>query len=494
MVRSDVYNVKRVNKVNMAVTIVVIMLLALQDLFANGVGMFLQTGLQGMIVLAISATIYFLPIQKYVKGFLISVIPGLVDEAILFLSGFTIDKHYIIFATLAMAALYFKKEVLLGYGAVMNVAIITTYALNPSNMVGVESKLADFIALMILFNAAIVLLYLLNNWGRKLLDETEDKETRANELLQRLENTFKTLENGTKRLDNEIGGFNNSIRSTKDASSNITAAMQEMTKVMQEEAEGVTNINDIMAVSMENVKQAQQVSVNIVANSEEMIGKVEDGWNKIREAGAQMETVGSAMDKAADTVVLLQESMGEIVSSLEGISQIADQTNMLALNAAIESARAGEQGKGFAVVADEVRKLAEQSRKMVNDITVVIQDVSGKSLDTYNIVTEGNSAADSGKVLLGDIASYFDQVRQAFANTNMEITNGMKTFAAITENYMETQKEMESIASISEENAASVEEILATVEDENQQIIQISDSVEGIGQLSRELKELLVQS
>jgi methyl-accepting chemotaxis protein len=56
---------------------------------------------------------------------------------------------------------------------------------------------------------------------------------------------------------------------------------------------------------------------------------------------------------------------------------------------------------------------------------------------------------------------------------------------------METQKQIESIASISEENAASVQEVLATVEDENQQIIRISESVEGISELSRNLKSLL---
>lgn len=490
MAKSEIYDVKRVNRVNLIVIIAVVLLLALQALFSGGVREFVDTGIKGAIVMALAAVAFFLPIQKYVKGFILCVLPGIVAVALFYLTGFTLDKHYIIIASLAMAALYFKKEVLVGYSAIMNITIITVFILKPENIAG-SAKLADFISVMVLYDASIVLLYLLNDWGRGLLNVTADREAESKILIDKLENTFKTLDEGTKRLDNDIGGFNTSIITTREASLNITAAMQEMTKVIQEEAVGVTSINEIMAVSMESVKQAQQISGNIIAQSDDMIIKVEDGWDKIKQAGAQIETVSTAMDKAADTVTLLQKSMEAIISSLEGINQIAGQTNMLALNAAIESARAGEQGKGFAVVADEVRMLAEQSTKMVKNIDVVIKDIAEKTLDTFNIVTAGNIAANSGKGLLNDISDYFNEMKQAFKHTNTEITNGMEVFASISENYLETKKQMESIASISEENAASVEEILATVEDENQQIMQISESIGGIGELSKELKALL---
>ena len=491
MIRIDKYDTQKVNRVNIIMTLAVVLMLSVQSYISAGFGDFVDTGSKGAIVLVLAIAVYFIPMNKYLKGLFLGLIPGIVMIALFYLTGFSIDKHYILMASLTMTALYFKKEILLIYDVIINIAFITVYILRPANIAGSEAKLVDFIAVMIIFNAAVMLLYLLNFWGRKHVDDSAEKESQAQGFLNKLEDTFKTIEESTRKLDNGISSFNGNIRITKGASSNITAAMQEMTKVIQEEAQGISSINGMMAVSLDHVKQAKDISSNIAQKSGDMIEKVDEGWEKIGQAGMQIEKVSHAIGNAMESVSVLQNSMSTIVASLEGIRQIADQTNMLALNAAIESARAGEHGKGFAVVADEVRKLAEQSSKFVNDINVIIKDVEAKSLDTYNIVSEGDVAASAGKELLKEISTYFEQVKRVFKETNIEITQGMDMIAGISENYVETQKQVEAIASISEENAAAVEEILATVEDENHQIVEISESIESINQLSKDLKFMI---
>lgn len=57
-----------------------------------------------------------------------------------------------------------------------------------------------------------------------------------------------------------------------------------------------------------------------------------------------------------------------VLTMLDEIKKIADQTNLLAINATVEAARAGQAGKGFAVVAGEVRNLSVHSNKFSNKI------------------------------------------------------------------------------------------------------------------------------
>ena len=51
--------------------------------------------------------------------------------------------------------------------------------------------------------------------------------------------------------------------------------------------------------------------------------------------------------------------------------------------------------------------------------------------------------------------------------------------------------QIENIASISEQNAAATDEVLATVENENSEIIQVSSVVKDIYKLSSDLRELV---
>ena len=490
MLNKDTYNVQRVNKVNMAVIVAIVLLISIQSMLIQGVARGITIGLQGTIVIVLAIINYFLPINKYIKGLLLALIPAVVIVALFYLDSYALNKHYILLTTVAMATLYFKKEIILIHGGIVDILLLAVYIAKPENLVGVGSGLESFIPVMIIFNSIVVLLYFLSKWGRDLVNEAYQKEIHANELLSKLQNTFFNIEESTNTLSNNVKLANSNIDAVTEASQNINVAMQDMATAIQGEAASVYNINETMIGSLESVRETQRISKGISDKSGEMSEKVDSGWEKIEQVDNQINIITDAITTAVITVSELQSSIEQVNNLLEGIKQIADQTNLLALNAAIESARAGEHGKGFAVVADEVRKLAEESSKIVKDINLVTTGMFIKSKEANEKVNQGEVATVEGRKLVNEISVYFKSIKESFDSTDVEINEGMKQIEGITAKFVSAQDQIQNIASVSEETAASVEEVLATIDDQNSQMLLISNSIKEINEMCEKLKKM----
>ncbi|GKV64046.1 MULTISPECIES: globin-coupled sensor protein [unclassified Sporosarcina] len=139
-----------------------------------------------------------------------------------------------------------------------------------------------------------------------------------------------------------------------------------------------------------------------------------------------------------ETFASLQHRIGEIENVVQLINNIAGQTNLLALNASIEAARAGEHGKGFAVVAQEVRKLAEST---VSALAEVTDNVGQLKSYTNNMST---SIEDTTKII---------------THATEEAKNALPLLTAIVTAIEEINLDVSNTAAISEEQAASIDEV-----------------------------------
>lgn len=199
-----------------------------------------------------------------------------------------------------------------------------------------------------------------------------------------------------------------------DASSSITAGNQDLAQRTDDQAASI----------VEAVASMEQLSTTITQTAD-----------NAREAELLTIRLEKEVRQASNVASAANQSMGDIRSSSEKISNIVTsiddisfQTNLLALNAAVEAARAGEMGRGFAVVASEVRNLSQRCAKEANQIRELVAQNMVKISEGVERVTASatalKAAADnttSMKQYIGDIARVATEQSQGVSQINLAL-------------------------------------------------------------------------
>ncbi|WP_372239678.1 methyl-accepting chemotaxis protein [Pseudomonas sp. 8Z] len=166
---------------------------------------------------------------------------------------------------------------------------------------------------------------------------------------------------------------------------------QAMAQQRHETDQVATAINEMSAAAQEVAKSAQgaaEAAQQTDHEGQEAKRVVDGSIQSIHALVADIRSGGVSLDS-------LQQDVQSIVSVLDVIRSIAEQTNLLALNAAIEAARAGEAGRGFAVVADEVRALASRTQQSTQEIQGMIDRLQQ---GTRGAVTAMRRSSDAGEL------------------------------------------------------------------------------------------------
>ena len=279
----------------------------------------------------------------------------------------------------------------------------------------------------------------------------------------------------TNSLSSMVDKFHSGISDVATNAIKISASAQLTSQVCIDNNERLDVQRDqtsMVAVAMEQMTATVEEVSNNLSLSMSAINKVNQqshqGRQLMNETVDSINDVEQQIDKATQIIHSFETHSIEIMTVLEVIKSVADQTNLLALNAAIEAARAGEQGRGFAVVADEVRALASRTQASTVEINQVI--------DKFKISTQ--QAVDS------------------MDKSQTLVKNSVNKAQLAGDNLTSVASAVDDINEMNIQIAAAVEEQRATSEEINRNVMTIStmtnDTSDGSQAIVNASSELLV--
>jgi methyl-accepting chemotaxis protein len=247
-----------------------------------------------------------------------------------------------------------------------------------------------------------------------------------------LSRIVKQVRSGTETMGVATGEIASGIQDLANRTEHQAAALQDTVKLVGQLTDTVRN----------NTEHAQRATA--LAGQSSLVS--EQGGAAVARVVTVMDAIHASSRKVAD-----------IISVIDGI---AFQTNILALNAAVEAARAGEQGRGFAVVAAEVRTLAQRSATAAREIKQLIAE-------SVDHVERGTGLTDEAVrtmavigVSIGEVSGMIKKVFQ----TSQQQSKGIDLL----------NQSIQQIDSVTQQNAALVEEASAAAASLDQQAAGVS--------------------
>ncbi|NDV25229.1 bacteriohemerythrin [Desulfovibrio sp. JC010] len=287
----------------------------------------------------------------------------------------------------------------------------------------------------------------MNEANKRAGDMSEEARSKAAEIENALQTSREKEEETLKLID--------AMRKVADKAGNsserIFSDISDLSDRIEKVGEGVEIQRDRMTETATAMEEMNSTVAEVARNASLAAGNADQSRSNATTGARGVSESVDAIKKVEDEVLSLKQTMSQLGERAENIDRvinvindIADQTNLLALNAAIEAARAGEAGRGFAVVADEVRKLAEKTMEATKEVGDAITDIQQHA--QTNVASVDRAAED---IVAG-------------TETAVESGKYMQEIVTIIE---ATSEQVESIATASEQQSATSEEINSAVSD-----------------------------
>lgn len=148
-------------------------------------------------------------------------------------------------------------------------------------------------------------------------------------------------------------------------------------------------------------------------STDELMNNLQQTGMGILEIAEGATDLASMLSEIQNISINVENNVSEATGLIGAIHGNASRSNILALNAAIEAARAGEAGKGFAVVADEMGKLAKLSGDSAKKIKDSLTGMFNSLKEITKQVNDANDVASSQAASVEEITATLQNITES---------------------------------------------------------------------------------
>lgn len=322
-------------------------------------------------------------------------------------------------------------------------------------------------------------------------DFTIEVEAKSNDEIGLMGDQVNEFVTSMRKMLHSISDESDKLKAESENSDTVSKNMYDASEAQSDAMKQLNQTVDQLAAAVNDIASSATTLATVVADTRDNSHKAESSMNETVEISkkgrSDMEQLSSAMSGMSDSNARLMESISRVdtasneITNIVGlIGEIAEETNLLSLNASIEAARAGEAGKGFAVVATQIAKLAQTSAESATNIGTLINEVHNLIQEVVGQANESAASIEQNSSLIETAVETFDKIYDNIQTSNdliRDMINGVEKVDDVATN----------VAAISEEQAASADEILATSQNMVEQADNITRSSQDVAANAHEL-------
>ncbi len=207
-------------------------------------------------------------------------------------------------------------------------------------------------------------------------------------------------------FDDVIRGLQNIVGQVKSSATQVNFSLGQNEQAIANLANVSQRQVDIVTRSLNTMQMSKLSATRIVNNSQQVLQSSQRVAEKLsdsdRSIDAVMSKVGELQNIVATTakrVKHLGVASQKIAKAISSINEIAIKTNFLAINASLEASRSNDASSGFVLIAEEVGELATRSVTATKEVEILLRNIQIETKAVMSAVESSSNQLSESNTL-----------------------------------------------------------------------------------------------